>query len=84
MYQLLLEKHAEKDLKDLPRDLVNIIIKRILSLKENPWPTGVRKIVGSKNDWRIRVRDYRIIYEIDDKSKVIKVFRVKHRKEVYR
>ena len=84
MYQILIEKHAEKDLKNLPHDLFNMIIKHILALKDNPWPTGVRKIIGSKNDWRIRVGDYRVIYEIDDKAKIVKVFRVKHRKEVYR
>jgi len=84
MHQILIEKHAEKDLNSLPRDVFNLIVKRIVSLKDNPWPTGVRKIIGSKNDWRIRVGDYRVIYEIDDKSRVVKVFRVKHRKEVYR
>ncbi|MEK7448974.1 MAG: type II toxin-antitoxin system RelE/ParE family toxin, partial [Planctomycetota bacterium] len=53
-------------------------------LKENPHPLGTRKILGSKNDWRIRVGTYRIIYEIDDKTRTVKIFRVKHRKNAYR
>lgn len=84
MYQLLVETSAEKDLENLSRELFNVIIKRILSLKENPHPLGTRKILGSKNDWRIRVGTYRIIYEIDDKTRTVKIFRVKHRKNAYR
>lgn len=84
MYQILIEKHAERDMKNLPRDLFETVVNHILALKENPRPGGVRKIVGSKSDWRIRIGDYRVIYEIDDKTKAVKVFRVKHRKDVYR
>ncbi|MFH0887794.1 MAG: type II toxin-antitoxin system RelE/ParE family toxin [Planctomycetota bacterium] len=84
MYQVLIEKKAEKDLNDLPSDFFRLIIKRILALKENPRPFGCRKIVGSENDWRIRVGSYRIVYEIQDKEKTIKIYRVKHRKDVYR
>ena len=43
-----------------------------------------RKLVGSKNDWRIRVGDYRVIYEIADEIRVLRVNRVRHRREVYR
>lgn len=84
MYEVLIEKRAERDLKRLSPALFNAIINRILALKQNPRPHGARKIVGSKNDWRLRVSKYRIIYEVCDKEKKIKVFRVKHRKEVYR
>lgn len=84
MYQVLIEKHAERNLKSLPHSLLKTIINHILSLRNNPWPVGVRKITGSKSDWRIRIGSYRVIYEIDDKAKVVKVFRVKHRKDVYK
>jgi mRNA-degrading endonuclease RelE of RelBE toxin-antitoxin system len=43
-----------------------------------------RKLTGSKNDWRIRVGDYRVIYEITDAIRVVRVNRVRHRREVYR
>ena len=60
------------------------IISRIKTLAENPRPPGSRKIAGSTTDWRLRVGDYRIIYEIDDAEKAIRVFRIRHRREAYR
>jgi mRNA interferase RelE/StbE len=42
------------------------------------------KLAGSKNDWRIRIGDYRVVYEIDDARKRVRIFRVRHRREVYR
>jgi len=60
------------------------IIPKIKELAENPKPQWSRKIKGSKNDWRIRVGDYRILYEIDARAKKINVMRIRHRKDVYR
>jgi len=87
MYKLQIERHAERDLKHLKKRspaFFSRIISHISTLKDNPRPTGVRKIVGSKSDWRISVGDYRVIYEIDDQQKAVYIFRVKHRREVYR
>jgi mRNA interferase RelE/StbE len=56
----------------------------IANWNKNPRPQGSRKITGSKNDWRIRVGDYRIIYEIDAHAEIIRVMRIRHRKDVYR
>jgi mRNA interferase RelE/StbE len=67
VYEILLERRAEKDLKKLPSELFQRIIVKIRSLSENPKPQGSRKITGSKSDWRIRIGDYRAIYEIDEK-----------------
>jgi mRNA-degrading endonuclease RelE of RelBE toxin-antitoxin system len=53
-------------------------------LAENPRPLGYRKLTGSKNDWRIRIGDYRVLYEIDEKAKAVRIMRVRHRREVYR
>jgi len=53
-------------------------------LAENPKPPGCRKLIGAENDWRIRVGDYRLIYEIDDAALVVRIWRIRHRREVYR
>ena len=82
MYEILLERRAEKDLKKLSSELFERIIVKIQSLSENPKPQGSRKITGSKSDWRIRIGDYRVIYEIDQKEKRVKIMRVRHRREV--
>ena len=84
MYEILLERRAEKDLKKLPSELFQRIIVKIRSLSENPKLQGSRKITGSINDWRIRIGDYRAIYEIDEKEKRVKIMRIRHRREAYR
>ncbi len=84
MYEVYLEKSSENDLKRLPKSVFHRIIPQIKTLAENPRPPGCRKITGSKNDWRIRIGDYRVIYEIDEKAKAVTVMRVRHRREVYR
>ena len=53
-------------------------------LISNPRPPGVIKLRGAENEWRIRVGDYRIIYEIDDDKRLIAILRIRHRREVYR
>ncbi|MFH0797208.1 MAG: type II toxin-antitoxin system RelE/ParE family toxin [Candidatus Omnitrophota bacterium] len=84
MYNIYLERTAERDLKRLQSQDFWRIIEKIKVLSDNPRPANCRKISGSKNDWRIRIGDYRIIYEIDDSACAVKVYRVKHRKEAYR
>ena len=84
MYEVYLERSAENDLKRLTPSLFHRIIPHIKTLVRNPRPPGCKKIEGSINDWRIRIGDYRIIYEVDDEAKAVRVMRVRHRREVYR
>lgn len=83
MYEVYLERTAERDLKKLQPQKFHRVIQIIKSLAEDPRPHGCRKISGSQNDWRIRVGDYRIIYEILDKTNTVNVMRVRHRREAY-
>jgi mRNA interferase RelE/StbE len=53
-------------------------------LKNSTRPPGSKKLAGSPGGWRVRVGDYRIIYDIDDKTKCVRILRVRHRREVYR
>jgi mRNA interferase RelE/StbE len=84
MYEVYLERSAERDLRRLSAKVFSRIIPEIRALAENPRPHGCRKITGSKNDWRIRIGDYRVIYEIDEKTSIVRVMRVRHRRQVYR
>jgi mRNA interferase RelE/StbE len=59
VYEVCLERSAENDIKRLPTSIFHRIILQIKTLAENPGPSGCRKIAGSKNDWRIRISDYR-------------------------
>jgi mRNA interferase RelE/StbE len=80
----LLERSAEKDLTRLAVAMHGRVIVALHGLAQNPRPPGCRKLAGAKNDWRIRVGDYRVIYEIADVIRVVRVHRVRHRGEVYR
>lgn len=82
-YKVFIERNAEKDLRKTPKAIQKKIISVIVSLETNPRPPSVRKISGSENYYRIRVGDYRIVYEINDKEKKVNIFRIRHRKEAY-
>jgi mRNA interferase RelE/StbE len=84
VYEVLIERTAERDLRSLPHTTFNRIVPRIRALAENPRPSGCHKLTGSRNDWRIRIGDYRVVYEIDDPHMRVRIFRVRHRREVYR
>ena len=84
MYEVYLERAAERDLRKLPAEAFRRIIPRIQALAETPRPPGRRKLSGSDSDWRIRIGDYRVVYEIDDTEKVVRIFRVRHRRDAYR
>lgn len=73
VYEVYLERAAEQDLKRLSAENFQRVIPHIKALTEIPRPTGCRKLYGSKSDWRIRVGDYRIVYEIDDREEVVRV-----------
>lgn len=66
MYQVVVERSAEKDLKRLSPEIRSRVAVTLRALATNPRPTGSRKLAGTKHDWRVRVGDYRIIYEIAD------------------
>jgi mRNA interferase RelE/StbE len=74
---------AKKALDALSANIQKRIITAIKKLKENPRPVGCRKLKG-QGTWRIRVGDYRVVYEIQDDVLIVLVVRVAHRKEAYR
>ena len=84
MYEILIEARAERDLRRLAAEPFRRVVDGIRSLADDPTPPGCRKITGSENDWRIRVGSYRVIYEIDDEARQVRIMRVRHRREVYR
>ncbi len=84
MYRVLLASSAEKDLRKLSSVIHDRVIAAIQGLAANPRPPGCRKLTGSKHDWRIRVGDYRVLYEIADTIRIVRVNRVRHRGDAYR
>ena len=83
IYQVLLSKAARKQLTILPVFIHNKIIEDITLLSETPRPAGCKKLKGQKNAWRIRIGDYRVIQEIEDRQLRILVIAIGHRKDIY-
>jgi mRNA interferase RelE/StbE len=83
-YLVLLRPAAVRDLKSLPSDSRSRIEKAIDRLAEDARPSGARKLVGVKDEWRLRVGDYRVLYYVNDPERQVVVARVAHRREAYR
>ncbi len=83
-YRLSFKSSAAKEFRKLPFAIQRKIVPVINQLCDNPRPSSIVKLQGDENLYRVRVGDYRIIYEIDDTEKCIRVMRVRHRRDVYR
>jgi len=83
-YLVVDQPAAERDLAKLPRDVLRRVDDRIRTLAENPRPPGSEKLKGAEDLYRVRVGDYRILYRIDDKARVVRIARVRHRRDAYR
>ena len=84
LYNVKLSPQAQKDLDGFSGKLLSRFEETILGLYDEPRPHNAKKLSGSGSKWRIRVGDYRVLYEIDDARKIVKVYRIAHRREVYR
>jgi len=85
MHEVVLSGQAQRALKRLPAEVFQRVIAAMRALGAEPRPPGCRKLQGSpRHDYRIRVGDHRVVYEIDDRDKTIRIMRVRHRRDVYR
>ena len=82
-YSLEIKQSAQKELDALDDVVFTRIDRRILALEDNPRPAGCKMLKGYKDQWRIRVGDWRVLYILDDAAKLISVTRIAHRREVY-
>lgn len=82
-YRLLIKSAAKKQMRRLPDTTFRLIDERIRALRSDPRPPGAKKLVDVVA-WRIRIGDYRVIYEIDDEKLVVRVVAVKPRQSAYR
>ena len=83
-YTITFARSARKELERLQPQLAGRILEKVEALTRTPRPPGSIKLQGEKNLWRIRTGDYRVIYAIDDSSKVVDVSVIRHRREVCR
>jgi len=82
VYKILLLPQAQKDLDNFQGKIFQQIKKKIFSLRKNSRPPGCLKLTAEEG-YRLRSGNYRIIYRINDKEKIVYIYRIKHRKEAY-
>lgn len=82
-FKILWKTSAGKEIYKLPKKDVPKILNTVASLAKNPYPAGSRKLRNSKNNYRIRVGDYRVIYSVYQNILIIEIVKVGHRKDVY-
>ncbi len=83
-YSIIVTKSIQKELDNLPNEIKERIYAKISQLANNPRIEGVTKLKGYENEYRLRVGDYRVRYEIIDKTQTVLLLQCKHRREVYR
>ena len=82
-YKVVIPKPVQKQLSDLPKNQRDRLITDIRLLAEIPRPSGVKKLKGYENIYRIRVGDYRVIYEVKDQEILVLIISSVHRRDAY-
>ena len=83
IYRVTILRRAQKELGALAGDAYPRVRDAIGGLAQDPRPPGCLKLTG-RDGWRIRIGDYRVVYEIDDSGRTVTVLHVGHRRDVYR
>jgi mRNA interferase RelE/StbE len=83
-YRIEFTPRAERDFKSLDGSIRGRIKQRIDSLAENPFPSGIKKIQGETELYRLRVGDYRILYQVKGKILLVLIIGIGHRRDIYR
>jgi mRNA interferase RelE/StbE len=83
-FELRWRTSTKKDLRQLPPQEITRIVEAVTALAAEPFPHGSQKLTGSDHTYRIRIGDYRVVYEVVAALKLVEIQRVRHRKDVYR
>jgi len=83
-YAVVFARSARKELQNLDPQVARRLIRQIEALVTDPRPSGVVKLEGAKDLWRIRVGQWRVVYRISDRERLIDVGAVRHRSDAYR
>ena len=82
-YSVRFVRSARKELEALPDVAIRRIFPRIEALADDPRPAGCKKLRGARDLWRIRIGNYRVIYQIEDTILLVEIRAVGDRKDIY-
>lgn len=82
-YQIVFRQSVKKDIRRIPGVVLARLQEALRGLQENPFPHDCKKLRGAESVYRIRVGNYRIVYEVTSTIRIITVIRIGHRKNVY-
>lgn len=83
-YKLIWKRSAQKELKKIDKKEIPNIIAAAKSLVSDPFPTNSKKLLGTNQTFRLRVKNYRVIYSVFEDKLIIDLIRVGHRKDIYK
>ena len=83
-FSIAFARSARKEIEALDAEMARRVHTTIISLVTEPYPRGCRKLLGGRRRWRIRVGDYRIIYDVFEGERIVDVIAIRHRSEAYR
>ena len=83
-YSVVFARTARKELQNLDPQVARRILKQIEALVTDPRPCGVVKLEGATDLWRIRIGQWRVVYRVSDRDRLVDVIAVRHRSDAYR
>lgn len=84
LFEINWKSSSERDLRKIDKQHIPRILDAIESLANNPFPSQSKKLKDSESGFRLRIGDYRIIYQVDSEKKEIIIYHLRHRKDAYR
>lgn len=84
MYELSFKKSVKKDLRKIPESVIRLLKVRIEKLEKEPRPLTAKDLRGYQDYYRIRIGNYRVVYHINEEAKVVTIYKIGHRKDIYR
>ncbi len=82
-YKVLIKKSAAEELAKIPKKDLEKIVRRVGDLEQDPRPIGCQKLSG-KDKYRLGQGDFRIVYSVDDSLRIVEVYKIGNRREIYR
>jgi mRNA interferase RelE/StbE len=84
LFEINWKSSSERDLRKIDKQYIPRILDAIESLANDPFPSQSKKLKDSESGFRLRIGDYRIIYQVDSEKKEIIIYHLRHRKDAYR